>query len=156
MSIAYIREKGIKWHNQQINLLTRQIKGAAPVKRATHNLSIKYRTHFLMTNYPEKTCYITLLVTHPKLVAATIAGTKTQQRRDGLYAYPNETFELEGITFVVTSVERQRIGDMTDADAKAEGYPDLESYKQIILRMHANMIWDENGLVWVHTFKRLN
>ncbi|MBI3901790.1 MAG: ASCH domain-containing protein [Nitrosomonadales bacterium] len=106
------------------------------------------------TVYPAKTCDITRLVTHAKLVAAVIAGTKTQQRRDGLYAYPNETFELEGITFVVISVERKRLGDMTDADARAEGYPNLEMYKQIILKMHANMTWNEDDLVWVHTFKR--
>jgi hypothetical protein len=106
------------------------------------------------TTYPEKTCEITRLVTHQKLVAATIAGSKTQQRRDGLYAYPNETFELDGISFVVTSVERQRIGDMTDADAQAEGYPNFAMYKQIILNMHANMTWDDDGMVWVHTFKR--
>ncbi|MBI3480924.1 MAG: ASCH domain-containing protein [Nitrosomonadales bacterium] len=106
------------------------------------------------THYPAKSCEITRLVTHPKLVAATIAGSKTQQRRDGLYAYPNETFELEGIPFVVTSVERKRLGDMTDADAQAEGYPNLDMYKQIILKMHANMSWDEEALVWVHTFKR--
>ena len=62
-------------------------------------------------NYPATTCEITRLVTHPKLVAASLSGSKTQQRRDGLYAYPDETFELEGIAFVVTSVERQRIGD---------------------------------------------
>jgi hypothetical protein len=108
----------------------------------------------MTTNYPAKTCDITRLVSHPKLVAAAIAGTKTQQRRDGLYAYPDETFELEGIRFLVTSVERARLGDMTDADARAEGYPDLESYKQIILRMHAGMTWDEDGLVWVHSFRR--
>jgi hypothetical protein len=108
----------------------------------------------MTTNYPAKTCDITRLVSHPKLVAAAIAGTKTQQRRDGLYAYPDETFELEGISFVVTSVERTRLGNMTDADARAEGYPDLESYKQIILRMHAGMTWDEDSLVWVHSFRR--
>jgi hypothetical protein len=105
-------------------------------------------------DYPARTCEITRLVTHAKSVAAAIAGAKTQQRRDGLYAYPDETFELEGVTFVVTSVEHKRLGDMTDADAQAEGYPNLEMYKQIILKMHANMTWNEDGLVWVHTFKR--
>ena len=108
----------------------------------------------MKANYPAKTCEITRLVTHPKLVAAAVAGSKTQQRRDGLYAYPEETFELEGTTLVVTAVERQRLGDMTDADAQAEGYPNLETYKQIILRMHANMNWNEDGMVWVHSFKR--
>ena len=105
-------------------------------------------------SYPARTCEITRLVTHPKLVAATLAGAKTEQRRDGLYAYQNEPFELEGITFVVTSVEHKRLGDMTDADAQAEGYPNLEMYKQIILRMHANMAWNEDSMVWVHSFKR--
>ncbi len=104
--------------------------------------------------YPNKTCEIDRLLRHPKLIAAAISGAKTQQRRDGLYAYPNETFELEGIPFIITSVERQRIGEMTEEDAKAEGYPNLEIYKQIILQMHANMTWDDQGLVWVHSFKR--
>jgi hypothetical protein len=105
-------------------------------------------------DYPAKNCAIDRLIRHPKLIAAALAGTKTQQRRDGLYAYPNETFELEGVTFVVTAVERQRLGDMTDADAQREGYPSLDLYKQIILQMHANMTWNEEGLAWVHTFKR--
>ncbi|MCX7087224.1 MAG: ASCH domain-containing protein [Methylococcales bacterium] len=108
----------------------------------------------MSTDYPEKTCTTDRLVRHPKLVAAAIAGTKTQQRRDGIYAYPNETFELEGIPFIVTAVERQRLGDMSDADAQAEGYPSLDMYKQIILQMHANMTWDDEGLVWLHVFKR--
>ncbi len=109
----------------------------------------------MKSDYPAKTCEIARLVTHPKLVAAVLAGTKTQQRRDGLYAYPEETFELEGVKFVVTAVGRQRLGEMTDADAMAEGYPDLEAYKQIILRMHANMTWNDDDLVWVHTFRRI-
>ncbi|MCQ8104064.1 ASCH domain-containing protein [Methylomonas sp. SURF-2] len=107
-----------------------------------------------MTEYPEKTCQIDRLVRQPKLVSAALSGQKTQQRRDGLYAYPGETFELEGVTFVVTEVARQRLGDMTDRDAQAEGYPNLAMYKDLILKMHANMEWNEDGLVWVHGFKR--
>jgi hypothetical protein len=102
--------------------------------------------------YPERTCSIERLVTHPKLVAATKAGTKTQQRRDGIYGFPGETFDLEGMTFVVTDLKRQRLGDMTDEHAQAEGYPNLEVYKDIILRMHAGMTWNLDSLVWVHTF----
>lgn len=105
-----------------------------------------------MDAYPAKTCSIERLVTHPKLVAATLVGNKTQQRRDGIYGYPGETFVLEGSTFVITSLTRERLGDMTDVHAQAEGYPTLEMYKDIILRMHAGMEWDEDHLVWVHTF----
>ena len=107
-------------------------------------------------SYPEKTCSIDRLIRHPRLVAAALTGTKTQQRRDGLYAYPGETFTLEGVAFIITAVERQRIGDMTDSNAQAEGYPDLPTYKRTILQMHGGMDWNEDGLVWVHSFKRAN
>lgn len=105
-----------------------------------------------MTNQPDKTCSIERLVTQPKLVAAAKAGTKTQQRRDGVYGWVDESFELEGITFVVTDLSRQRLGDMTDADAQAEGFPSLAMYKDIILKMHTGMTWEEDHLVWVHSF----
>ena len=107
-----------------------------------------------MTNYPEKTCDISRLVRHPKLVAAALSGQKTQQRRDGIYAYPGETFELEGVKFTITSLQRQSLGEMTDQDANAEGYPSLEMYKNLILKMHAGMSWEDDSLVWVHSFKR--
>lgn len=107
-----------------------------------------------MTIFPKKTCDLDRLIRHPKLVAAALSGQKTQQRRDGLYAYPGEKFTLEGVEFTVTSVERQRIGDMTDLDAQAEGYPNLAMYKDLILKMHANMEWNDDGLVWVHSFQK--
>jgi hypothetical protein len=106
----------------------------------------------VMEAYPEKTCSIDRLVTHPKLVAATKAGTKTQQRRNGIYGYPGETFDLEGMSFIVTGLTRERLGDMTDEHAQAEGYPNLEIYKDIILKMHAGMTWNADSPVWVHTF----
>jgi hypothetical protein len=105
-----------------------------------------------MEDFPKKTCSIERLVTQPRLVAAAIAGTKTQQRRDGVYGYPGESFDLEGTAFVVTSLTRQRLGDMTDQDAQAEGFPGLTMYKDIILKMHTGMTWEEDHLVWVHTF----
>ncbi|MFZ2725418.1 MAG: ASCH domain-containing protein [Methylococcaceae bacterium] len=108
-----------------------------------------------MDNYPEKTCSIDRLVTHPRLVASALAGTKTQQRRNGVYGYPNETFEIEGVPFVVTALTRERLGDMTDADAQAEGFPSLEFYRDIILKMHAGMEWDDDGMAWVHHFKKV-
>jgi len=105
-----------------------------------------------MENLPEKTCSIERLVTQPKLADAAKAGIKTQQRRDGVYGWIGETFELDGMTFIVTDLRRQRLGDMTDEDAKAEGFPSLAMYKDIILKMHTGMTWDEDHLVWVHSF----
>jgi len=105
-------------------------------------------------DYPTKSCEIDRLVTHPKLVEATLAGKKTEQRRDGVYAYPGETFELEGVEFTVTGLEQKTLGDMTDTDAQAEGYPSMEMYKGLILRMHEGMKWNENHKVWVHKFEK--
>jgi hypothetical protein len=105
-------------------------------------------------SYPEKSCQIDRLVTHPKLVGSALSGVKTQQRRDGIYAYPGETFVLEDVEFTVTALERKTLGDMTEDDAKAEGYPNLEAYKTIILRMHPGMEWDGSHLLWVHIFEK--
>lgn len=107
-----------------------------------------------MTEYPEKTCTIDALVTHAKLVAAALAGRKTEQRRNGVYAYPGETFELEGTRFVVKDLRRETLGDMTDESARAEGYPSLEMYRDLILRMHKGMEWDASSKVWLHEFER--
>lgn len=107
-----------------------------------------------MTDYPKKTCEIARLIRQPKLVEAALSGQKIQQRRDGIYAYPGETFKLNNVSFTVTALERQRLGDMTDADAKAEGYSNLAMYKSLILKMHAGMTWTVDSLVWVHSFKR--
>jgi len=107
-----------------------------------------------MNEFPEKTCDISRLVRHPKLVAAALNGSKTEQRRDGVYAYPDEMFELNGISFVVTGLRRQSLGEMSDADAQAEGYPSLEMYKSLILKMHKGMTWNSDDLIWVHSFER--
>jgi len=107
-----------------------------------------------MNNYPEKSCDISRFVRHPKLVAASLAGKKTEQRRDGVYAYPDEEFELDGVAFIVTALKRQNIGDMSDADAQAEGYETLEAYKSLILKMHKGMEWKDDVRVWVHCFER--
>lgn len=105
-------------------------------------------------NYPEKSCDIDRLVRHPKLVEAALAGIKTQQRRDGVYAYPGETFVLGETKFTVTALERATLGDMTDNDAQAEGYPSIAAYKDLILRMHAGMEWEPSHKVWVHKFQK--
>jgi hypothetical protein len=107
-------------------------------------------------DYPEKTCSIDRLVRHARLVAAALRGEKTEQRRDGVYGYPGEVFELEGEQFEMLELSRERLGDMTLETAQAEGYESLDAYKDLILRMHRGMEWDEEHLVWVHRFRRVS
>jgi hypothetical protein len=109
-----------------------------------------------LVEYPEKTCSVDRLVRQPKFMAAAIAGEKTQQRRDGVYAYPGEEFSLQGVAFMVTKLERECLGEMTEFDARAEGFPSLVAYKDFILKMHKGMEWDKSHPVWVHHFSRVD
>ena len=106
-------------------------------------------------NYPEKTCTIERLVTHEKLVAAALSGSKTQQRRAGVYGYPGERFTLEQTEFEITGLRTERWSDITEEDAQREGYPNLAMYRALIERMHQGMEWDENQSVWVHDFAKV-
>ena len=105
-------------------------------------------------DYPEKTCSIDRLVTHEKLVTAALSGSKTQQRRAGVYGYPGETFQLADTEFRITDLRTERWGDISEADAKSEGYPSLEMYRALIERMHQGMTWDQDQPVWVHEFEK--
>lgn len=101
---------------------------------------------------PPKTCTIERLVTLPADVEKVIAGKKTSTRRNGRYADIGETMELENHRFVVERVYRQSLGEVTDEDAKREGYENLDAYKQSILSIHPGMEWLPQMKVWVHEF----
>jgi len=106
-----------------------------------------------VSDLPPKTCQLDNLITHPRLVEATLAGQKTQQRRNGVYGYPGETFELQGKTLRITELKRQKLGELGESEAQAEGFPNLTAYKDVILRMHPGMPWNPEMLVWLHSFE---
>lgn len=113
--------------------------------------------NFIMTqNLDPKTCSIERLVTVKSDIAKVLEGRKTVTRRNGRYADPGEMMILEGLSFEVTRVYRQTLGELTDEDAQAEGFDNLEAYKQYILSMHAGMPWIPHAKVWVHEFKPIS
>jgi hypothetical protein len=81
-------------------------------------------------------------------------GEVTQIHRGQQYAEAGDTFEIEGTTFEVVAVEDRTLGDMTDADAQAEGARDLEHYKQILDRAHDNFEWDDESEIVMHRFEK--
>jgi hypothetical protein len=87
------------------------------------------------------------------LVRSALKGEKTEQRRNGVYGYPGELFELDGESFEITSLTHDRLGDMGEVEARKEGFEDLDAYKSLIARMHKGMSWDPEHLVWVHRFQ---
>jgi N4-acetylcytidine amidohydrolase len=102
---------------------------------------------------PPKTCTIDRLVTLADEVEKVLAGTKTAVRRNGRYADLDEMTELRGKTLQVTKVYRQALGELTDTDAAAEGYPNVDAYKDSILAIHPGMPWLPHMKVWVHEFQ---
>ncbi|WP_045514739.1 ASCH domain-containing protein [Neobacillus niacini] len=107
------------------------------------------------TTLPPKTCSIERLVTMESDVKKVLEGEKTATRRNGRYADPGEIMTLEGKQFVVECVYSQSLGELTDDDARREGYPTVEEYKQSILAYHPGMPWLPQMRVWVHEFRPL-
>jgi uncharacterized protein YhfF len=88
------------------------------------------------------------------MVQQALDGEVTQIHRGRQYAEAGDTFDVEGTTFEVVAVEDRTLGDMTDADARAEGARDLEHYRQILDRAHENFEWDDDSEVVCHRFER--
>jgi N4-acetylcytidine amidohydrolase len=102
---------------------------------------------------PPKTCSVDRLVTLEEDVKKVLAGEKTATRRNGRYADPGEIMELQGRKFVVERVYSQSLGELTDEDARREGFETVEDYKQSILSIHPGMPWLPQMRVWVHEFR---
>ncbi|MEE6450227.1 ASCH domain-containing protein [Gottfriedia acidiceleris] len=102
---------------------------------------------------PPKTCTIERLVTIQEDVEKVLAGQKTATRRNGRYADVGEVMTLQNKQYVVEKVYSQSLGELTDEDAKQEGYSTVEEYKQSILSIHPGMPWLPKMRVWVHEFR---
>ena len=99
-----------------------------------------------------KTGTVDKLVTLESDIKQVLSGEKTSTRRNGRLADPGESMVLQGRKFEVQHVYQQTLGEITDEDARSEGYPDLEAYKQFILSIHPGMKWIPEMTVWVHEY----
>ncbi len=94
------------------------------------------------------------LLPNDRMRQQALDGEVTQIHRGHQYADVGDTFTIEETTFEVTEVIERTLGDLTDADAQAEGMPDLEAYKQLLDRAHENFEWDDDSEVVLHRFDR--
>ncbi len=88
-----------------------------------------------------------------RLRTGVLEGEITQLHRGDRHAAEGDTFEIEGTTFEVVDVRERRLGELTDDDARAEGSPDLESYRRRIERTH-DLEWDDDDTAVLHRFER--
>jgi hypothetical protein len=86
---------------------------------------------------------------------AVLAGDVTQLHRGDKHASEGDRFKIDDVVFEVTTVREERLGDLTDEDARAEGSPDLEAYRKRIERTHG-ITWSDDDTSVVHRFKRVD
>lgn len=99
-----------------------------------------------------KTSSVEWLITKPEDIDKVIKGIKTATRRNGRYANVGEIMNLDDQQFLIERVYTQKLGDLTDDDARQEGFRNLEEYKESILSLHPGMRWAPKMEVWVHEF----
>jgi len=123
----------------------------APLGVVNHNGSI-------IIQGPENPCMGTIdadeLLPADRLRTAALEGSITQIHRGDKHAAEGDTFEIEETTFELTDVTERRLGELTDEDARAEGSPDLEAYKNRIERTHGTE-WDDDNTAFRHRFEPL-
>ncbi len=94
------------------------------------------------------------LLPSERMRTQALDGKVTQIHRGQRYADVGDRFTIEDSTFEVTAVESRTLGDLTDADARAEGARDLEQYREILQRAHGSFEWDDGAEVVRHRFER--
>lgn len=78
---------------------------------------------------------------------------KTAVRRSNRFGDVGDEWELEGTTLRLEKVYQQKLKDVTEEQARQEGYESLEAYKKAINQIHEEAVWHSDLTVWVHEFK---
>jgi hypothetical protein len=97
-----------------------------------------------------------VLLPNDRVEQMALAGDLTQLHRGDQYADEGDTFDVDGTRFVVTAVDERTLGDLTDADARAEGSEDLTAYRRRLEAVHDSFEWDDEATVVRHQFERRN
>jgi hypothetical protein len=95
------------------------------------------------------------LLPSPRMREQALDGDVTQIHRGQAYADVGDRFVIDGTAFEVVAVDDRTLGDLTDADAGAEGARDLEHYREILERAHDHFEWDDDSAVVRHRFERV-
>lgn len=82
-----------------------------------------------------------------------IKGEKTSVRRNDRYADPGDRLELQGHTFIVENVYPQKLGNLTNENAKQEGYSGLDEFKNGLKNIHGQNVWDPDMEIWAHELR---
>lgn len=102
-----------------------------------------------------------MILFKPEHVPMVLDGRKTRTRRKGKKRWKvgsirqaKTGFKKDDVfaSLRILAVREERLDDITEADARAEGYASIEAYKQVFVRIYGEWTPDEN--VWVIDFER--
>jgi len=95
------------------------------------------------------------LLPNDRVKQAALDGDVTQLHRGNQYGEEGDVFEIDGVEFELVEVTARTLGAMTDEDARREGSPSLEAYKERMVKAHGgNFEWDDDADVVRHRFER--
>lgn len=103
-------------------------------------------------NWPEK-LDINKLVSIKESIDKLISGEKISERRNDRYADVGDEVLLEGHLFEVVDVYPEQLKNVTNQEAKDEGFESLESYQHTLKNIHHGEVWDPELFVWAHYLK---
>jgi len=103
-------------------------------------------------DWPEK-LDINKLVTRQSDIDKITNGEKTTERRNDRYADVGDKIVLDGHVFIIEDIYPQQLKDVTEQDAKQEGYNSLEDFKETLTSIHEAVVWNPELFVWVHEFR---
>lgn len=102
-----------------------------------------------------------MILFKPKHIELILSGRKTQTRRTGKCRWrvgsihqAKTNFKKGSKPFAflrIVSVRQERLGDITEEDAKKEGYPSVEAYKEVFKEIYGR--WDDDMMIWVIDFE---
>src|SRR5690625_6965191 len=98
-----------------------------------------------------KNRYIQQLVTLQSDVEKIKNDQKTAVRRNNRYGEIGDILQFDSHTFTLKNAYEQKLGEMTEENAKEEGFENMQQYKERILSIHQNMKWDPEVKVWVRS-----